>query len=153
MRTNHYLSHIASLDELLQSILVDVVAILHAQRGAIVLYHEAGGQLRLRAEASPNHTKPPGRPFSKTLAERCYSQGNRCCAVTCRSMRTCSRRSVANGSMSSVICVLLRSPRKRLGVLHLDRSPLQEPFSQEDFCLADAIVRQRRSRYRSSLCW
>ena len=141
LRTNHYLSHIASLDELLQSILGDVVAILRAKRGAIALFNEAAGQLRLRAEASPTSTRPPGRAYSKTLAERCFSLGE---SLLCRDVQVdadlSTARSVANGSMSSVICVLLRSPRKRLGVLHLDRSPLQEPFSQEDFCLADAIA-------------
>jgi hypothetical protein len=29
--------------------------------------------------------------------------------------------------------------RKRLGVLPLDRGPLQEPFDQADFYLADAV--------------
>jgi HD-GYP domain-containing protein (c-di-GMP phosphodiesterase class II) len=39
-----------------------------------------------------------------------------------------------------MICALLRSPRRRLGVLHLDRGPLQEPFSRDEFFLADAIA-------------
>jgi HD-GYP domain-containing protein (c-di-GMP phosphodiesterase class II) len=42
--------------------------------------------------------------------------------------------------MNSLICALLRSPRKRLGVLHLDRGPTQMPFDDEDFHLADAIA-------------
>ncbi len=141
LRTNHYLCHIASLDELLQSILNDVVAILRAQRGAIVLHNEGTGQLRLRALATPTRATHSGRPYSKTLAERCFNQGE---SLLCRDVNTdadlSTARSVANGSMSSVICVLLRSPRKRLGVLHIDRGPLQEPFSQEDFYLADAIA-------------
>ncbi len=42
--------------------------------------------------------------------------------------------------MASVLCVLLRTPRKRLGVLHLDRGPLQQPFTKEDLHLADALA-------------
>src|SRR5260370_27947350 len=42
--------------------------------------------------------------------------------------------------MASVLCVLLRTPRKRLGVLHLDRGPMQKPFSQDDLHLADALA-------------
>lgn len=140
LRTNHYLCHIASLDELLQSILDDVVSILRAQRGAIALANETG-QLRLRALAMPNRTTPNGRSYSKTLAERCFSQEE---SLLCRDVNTdadlSTAHSVAGGAMSSIICVLLRSPRKKLGVLHLDRGPLQEPFSQEDFYLADAIA-------------
>jgi HD-GYP domain-containing protein (c-di-GMP phosphodiesterase class II) len=42
--------------------------------------------------------------------------------------------------MASVLCVLLRTPRKRLGVLHLDRGPLQTPFTKDDLHLADALA-------------
>ncbi len=36
-------------------------------------------------------------------------------------------QSIADGAMASVLCVLLRTPRKRLGVLHLDRGFMAEP--------------------------
>jgi putative nucleotidyltransferase with HDIG domain len=42
--------------------------------------------------------------------------------------------------MASVLCVLLRTPRKRLGVLHLDRGPFQKPFTKDDLHLADALA-------------
>ena len=42
--------------------------------------------------------------------------------------------------MASVLCVLLRTPRKRLGVLHLDRGPMQKPFTKDDLRLADALA-------------
>jgi HD-GYP domain-containing protein (c-di-GMP phosphodiesterase class II) len=42
--------------------------------------------------------------------------------------------------MSSIICAVLRSPRTRLGVMHLDRGPFHEPFTSYDFHLADAIA-------------
>jgi len=42
--------------------------------------------------------------------------------------------------MASVLCVLLRTPRKRLGVLHLDRGPMQVPFTKDDLKLADALA-------------
>src|SRR5262249_7801339 len=51
-----------------------------------------------------------------------------------------SASSIANGAMASIICALIRSPRHRLGVLHLDRSPYQDPFTEADFFLADALA-------------
>src|SRR5947209_6632575 len=42
--------------------------------------------------------------------------------------------------MASVLCVLLRTPRKRLGVLHLDRSYWQKQFTKDDLLLADALA-------------
>jgi putative nucleotidyltransferase with HDIG domain len=49
-------------------------------------------------------------------------------------------KSISEGSMASVLCVLLRTPRKRLGVLHLDRNPWQKPFTMEELHLADALA-------------
>ena len=42
--------------------------------------------------------------------------------------------------MASVMCVLLRTPRKRLGVLHLDRSFWQSAFTEDDLHVADALA-------------
>src|SRR5207244_780838 len=94
LRTGHHLCHIASLEELLRSVLGEAIRALGAQRGSLL------------------------------LAEAALHQA----------------RSVQIGSMSSMICVLLRSPRQRLGVLQLDRGPLQDPFDQADFYLADAVA-------------
>jgi HD-GYP domain-containing protein (c-di-GMP phosphodiesterase class II) len=49
-------------------------------------------------------------------------------------------QSIADGAMGSVLCVLLRTPRRKIGVLHLDRSFFQKPFSDEDLNLADALA-------------
>ena len=50
------------------------------------------------------------------------------------------QQSIADGAMASVLCVLLRTPRRRLGVLHLDRSSWQKPFTEDDLHLADALA-------------
>ena len=49
-------------------------------------------------------------------------------------------QSIADGAMATVLCVLLRTPRKQLGVLHLDRSFCQKPFTEDDLHLADALA-------------
>jgi putative nucleotidyltransferase with HDIG domain len=49
-------------------------------------------------------------------------------------------QSITDGAMASVICVPLRTPRRRLGVLHLDRNFWQEPFTRDDLDLADALA-------------
>jgi len=41
--------------------------------------------------------------------------------------------------MSSVLCICCARRAKRLGVLHLDRGPNQEPFHKDDLRLADAL--------------
>jgi HD-GYP domain-containing protein (c-di-GMP phosphodiesterase class II) len=140
LRTGHHLSHIASLDELLRSILEDTAQTLAAQRATIVLVDEATGQLQLRATVAIPGI-PTQRAYSHTLAERCFRAGeSMLCDDVSLDAALKLATSVQHGAMSSIICALLRSPRNRLGVLHLDRGPFQEPFSQEDFFLTDAIA-------------
>jgi putative nucleotidyltransferase with HDIG domain len=141
LRTGHHLCHVASLDELLQAILDDAVAALDAQRGCIVLADEGRGHLGMRALAEKKRQSKLGRSYSKTLAERCFQRGESllCSDVNADSDLVCAS-SIQVGKMSSIVCALLRSPRRKLGVLHLDRGPFQEPFSEEDFYLADAIA-------------
>jgi putative nucleotidyltransferase with HDIG domain len=141
VRASHHLVHIESLDELLHSILNDAVLALDAQRGAIVLADGPGSELRLRALAT-GKGDPPGRfSFSQNLAQRSFSKGE---SVLCTSVgddaELAAAQSIHEGSMASVLCVLLRTPRKRLGVLHLDRSFWQKPFTVEDLRLADALA-------------
>jgi putative nucleotidyltransferase with HDIG domain len=80
--------------------------------------------------------------FSHSLATRCFSRGE---SILCHRVEEdpelALARSIAEGTMASVLCVLLRTPRNHaLGVLHLDRSPWQPPFTMEDLHLADALA-------------
>jgi HD-GYP domain-containing protein (c-di-GMP phosphodiesterase class II) len=137
LRAGHHLGHISNLDELLRSILDDAVSALDAQRAAIVLADETTGALELRA-VSTGEKETGGRVcFSRSLAQRSFSSGE---SLLCRDVSDLMVNSIADGAMSSIICALLRSPRKRLGVLHLDRGPFQEPFTPDDLHLADAIA-------------
>lgn len=151
LRAGHHLGHIESEDELLRSILNDAVAVLDAQRGAIVLPEGPEGALKLRAlvtgRAEPRamvagRIDPAARAcFSQSLAQRSFNRGE---SVLCHSVEEdpelAVARSIAEGAMASVLCILLRTPRKRLGVLHLDRSPWQKPFTMDDLHLGDALA-------------
>jgi HD-GYP domain-containing protein (c-di-GMP phosphodiesterase class II) len=142
LRASHHLCHTASLDELLRAILDDAVLCLKAQRGAIVLAEEGTESLVLRAVSTGDREGSGSRVnYSKNLAMRSFQRQE---SLLCRDVSTTPElmlaHSIADGAMTSIICALLRSPRKRIGVLHLDRGPLQEPFSQDDLHLADALA-------------
>jgi putative nucleotidyltransferase with HDIG domain len=141
LRAGHHLVHLESEDELLRSILHDAVAVLDAQRGAIVLA-EPNGQLKLRALATGKRESHSRFTFSQRAAQRAFTDG---ASVLCSSVsddpELATAQSIADGAMASVLCVLLRTPRnKKLGVLHLDRSFWQKPFTKEDLRLADALA-------------
>jgi HD-GYP domain-containing protein (c-di-GMP phosphodiesterase class II) len=141
LRTGQHLRHLSSLDELLQSVLADAVAALKAQRGCIALAHPVTGELQLRTVLAPKLPQHSQRCYSRTMAEQSFTAGE---SLLCQDVNTeldlLNARSVRVGTMSSLICALLRSPRKRLGVLHLDRGPTQQPFDESDLALADAIA-------------
>jgi len=141
LRAGHHLGHLDSEDELLHSVLNDAVSALDAQRGAIVLAEGATDSLRLRALANGLGDAPSRPGFSQNLAQRSFASGE---SILCRKVEEhpelAMAQSIAEGAMASVLCVLLRTPRKRLGVLHLDRGPLQRPFTKDDLHLADALA-------------
>ncbi len=151
LRAGHHLVHIEKEEELLNSILNDAVSVLDAQRGAIVLVEGQENKLKLKAlvtgrgeprAVAAGREGTGGRfQFSQSLANRCVSRGE---SILCHRVdedpELAMAKSIAEGTMASVLCVLLRTPRKRLGVLHLDRSPWQKPFTMDDLHLADALA-------------
>jgi HD-GYP domain-containing protein (c-di-GMP phosphodiesterase class II) len=142
VRANHHLTHISQLDELLRSILTDTIAALNAQRGSIILADPLTGELILKATVAPNlNIANSARTFSNTLVRRCFERGE---SMLCEDVNADESlvlaRSVRHGAMASVICALLRTPRRRVGILHLDRGFIDEPFTEHDLYYADAIA-------------
>jgi putative nucleotidyltransferase with HDIG domain len=124
-------------------VLNDAVSVLEAQRGAIVLAESDGPDPKMRLRAlAVGQGEPPGRfHYSKKLTARCFASGVSLLYSTLTADdETKVTQSIADGAMASVMCVLLRTPRKRLGVLHLDRSFWQSPFTEDDLHLADALA-------------
>ncbi|MBM4071037.1 MAG: HD domain-containing protein [Planctomycetes bacterium] len=140
LRAGHHLVHLEDELDLLNSILNDAVSTLDAQRGAIVLAEGPTGPLRLRALASGQSQVATRTGYSQSIANRSFSRGESTLCNVEEDPELAGARSIAEGTMASVLCVLLRTPRKRLGVLHLDRGPMQKPFTQDDLHLADAMA-------------
>jgi HD-GYP domain-containing protein (c-di-GMP phosphodiesterase class II) len=136
LRAGYHFGRLDSLAELLQSLLDDTVAVLDARRGAILLADESSRSLTLHSVAGLK-VMDNAHGFSETLANRCFSKGE---SVLCRDATLPASTSVVHSGMTSIICALLRSPQGRLGVMHFDRGPMQAPFSEADFRLADAIA-------------
>jgi HD-GYP domain-containing protein (c-di-GMP phosphodiesterase class II) len=142
LRAGHHLVHIENEKELLDSILNDAVQCLDAQRGAIVLADGPEEKLVLRALASGLGNMPTGRfAYSQKLAKRCFDRAESilCCSVN-DDPELATAQSIADGQIASALCVLLRTPRKKLGVLHLDRPIFKEPYTKKELDLADALA-------------
>lgn len=143
LRAGHHFVNLQSEDQLLDAVLNDAVSVLEAQRGAIVLSESDGPEPKMRLRAlAVGQGEPPGRfHYSKKLTQRCFASGVSLLYSTLTADdETKVTQSIADGAMASVMCVLLRTPRKRLGVLHLDRCFWQSPFTEDDLHLADALA-------------
>ncbi|MGL6074523.1 MAG: HD domain-containing phosphohydrolase [Fimbriiglobus sp.] len=143
LRAGHHLMHLESEDGLLDSILNDCVSVLDAQRGAIVLTDGENAvepKLRLRALAVGQGESKGRFHFSKRLTARCFQKGESVLFSNVQDEKDLATNSIADGAMASVLCVLLRTPRRKLGVLHLDRGFMQEAFTEQDLLLADALA-------------
>jgi putative nucleotidyltransferase with HDIG domain len=152
LRTDYHLSHLASLKQLLEAILADAAATLGAQRAAIALLDPVTGRLNLRAVVTRHRAVKADQGFSQTLAERSFRHGESLlCEDASINGDLSGAHSVLRGSMASLVCALLRSPRRQLGVLHLDRGPLEEPFTEDDLFFADAVAARASIGIESAL--
>ncbi len=140
----HAAQHAADLqseESLLNAILNECVTRLDAQRGAILLSEPAGkpGETRLRLRAmSVGSREARGRfYYSKRLAGQCFANGESRLFRDGRDEKELMSASISDGAMSSVMCLYLRTPRRQLGVLHLDRGPLQGAFTESELTYAD----------------
>lgn len=143
LQASRHLVHLDREEDFLQSVLEDAAATLRAQGGAIVLAE--GEPARLRPRLQVERPGAPGRPraYSQHLAERVFSTGR---SALCRTLEEdpglAGLASVTEGNMASILCVLLRTPRGSLGVLHLDRGSGEPPFGPADLAFADALAAQ-----------
>ncbi len=141
LRAGHHFSHLASPEDWYRICLQDVAVALDAQRGAIVLVGDNLETMNVEAVYSAKRCRTKDAYYSKTAARRCLSRGETLlCSNVKNDAELLESASVANGAMSSIICALLRTPQRALGVLHLSRSFSQEPFTPEDLRLADAMA-------------
>lgn len=148
LRAGHYLANVEKQEELLKNILTDTVAVLDAQRGAIALLSPTTNKLVLKAIEtgfeSNSKLKPTNLriPYSDTIAQRCMAKGESILYKSSDDSKNIEgpTGSISEGVMESILCVVLRTPRKKLGILHLDRGPLQPDFTKDDLKLADALA-------------
>jgi putative nucleotidyltransferase with HDIG domain len=141
-----------SLDEFLLRSVQDAAEGLGARQGSIALIDPARRDLNVRATYRSPHAVISGDPLSRTLAQRCLHDGN---SLLCTDvfgdaeMRTAS--SVIAGAPGSIICALLRTSRRSLGVLQLDRAIAADAFTPDDLRRADALALHLSSFIDSTL--
>ena len=140
LRGGYRLAQPGRAGETLQEVLNDAVAFFGARRGGVFLVDEVTGQLAVRCYAGTPGGVVPLRPPGKTLAAVAF-RGRQSLLFKDRAdaaMRQAD--SAVRGEMGSVVCAVLRAPDREIGVLHLDRGPDADPFTEADLHLADSLA-------------
>jgi HD-GYP domain-containing protein (c-di-GMP phosphodiesterase class II) len=141
LRAGHALHQHDSHNELLRRIFDDAVRTLAVRTGALLLADARTGELRVQAATSDGNGAHAPRCFSRTLAQRCLTRGESLLSHEVREdVELRQSGSAARANMRSIVCALVRSPKRKLGVLHLARGVQDEPFTVFELHLADAIA-------------
>jgi putative nucleotidyltransferase with HDIG domain len=142
LQAGHSTIQLETEDELLDSILCDAVRVLDAQRGAIVLFEGPEKHMKIRSLANGlSEGQTDSNRFSQKIAQRCIARGaSFLCECVREDPELAAAQSIADGVIDSVLCVLLRIPSRPLGVLHVDRTLWQRPFTEEDLQLANSMA-------------
>jgi HD-GYP domain-containing protein (c-di-GMP phosphodiesterase class II) len=141
LRGQHALYQAASVEQLFGQCLADAAGQLAADYGAVILMDRQSGQPALAASHSAHPRPSAESPFSRTLIQRCYNTGE---SLLWREEAGPSSRLGQGGpapaAAKSLLCALLRTPQRSLGVLYLERSAGPGPLQPADLRLADALA-------------
>jgi HD-GYP domain-containing protein (c-di-GMP phosphodiesterase class II) len=141
LRSQHAVYQSTSVADLLDRFLKEAVGRLQADYGAVVLIDPLSGRTALAASHTARTRAAAERPFSQTLAQRCLSRGE---SLLCLEQKTLSgdRPPAVGPAVISIVSALLRTPQRRLGIVHLERTTNREAFTSVDLALADALAAQ-----------
>lgn len=142
LRSGHHLCHVTAAAAMFQAILDDAVALFDARRAWIAVIENKDSPFQVCARAGyPSAASGPPTALGTTAAEDAF-RASESLLWSNPPEGTHSGRtwSLAPDRASSRLCALLRSSRRRLGVLYLERGPAQPPFTQDDLFLADAVA-------------
>jgi HD-GYP domain-containing protein (c-di-GMP phosphodiesterase class II) len=134
VRSQHTVYQATTLEEVLTRCLADTVHQLRAEYGAVVLMDRVSGRPNLAAVYKTRPRDAAEQPYSQTLAQRCFTRGE---SLLCQEELTAT---AAGGTAKSFLCVLLRTSRQRLGIVHLERGRGLQAFGGADLRLADAAA-------------
>ncbi|HEY5572011.1 MAG TPA: GAF domain-containing SpoIIE family protein phosphatase [Anaerolineales bacterium] len=130
------------LDEVLNRVMDEVIAVTKAERGFVMLVEEPK-ELVFHAARGMEHTtiQDPGFQVSRGIVDRVAREGQPMLTSDAQSDSELSlRQSVINLKLRSVLCVPLLVKGKTIGVIYVDNRLQAGIFMQDDLDLLNAIA-------------
>lgn len=139
LRAAARLAQPANLADRLLGLLNEAVEFFGARRAGLFLLDPTTGQLALQQHALRAGLTSP-RPPGKTLATVAHRRQQSLLFKDRTDAARHQAESAIRGEMDSVVCAVLRAPDRDIGVLHLDRSPDDPPFTEADLYRVDSLA-------------
>ncbi len=138
-RANQIISAERDLPKLFEQVMAQIVALVPAHNGAIMLKDEESGELV--ADYAWSQSKDEGVVVSFTIVERALERNE---AVITQDAAGDSRfsdgSSVIRGRITSAMCVPLRHQDESLGAIYVDSRGASAPFTSADLELLVALA-------------
>ena len=131
-----------NLDEVLNRVMDEVIAVTRAERGFVML-REDGGELVFHTARGidQNTIEDPGFQVSRGIVDKVAREGQAMLTSDAQSDSELSlRESVINLKLRSVLCVPLQVKGKTIGVIYVDNRLQAGIFTQDDLALLNAIA-------------
>jgi sigma-B regulation protein RsbU (phosphoserine phosphatase) len=131
-----------NLDEVLNRVMDEVIAVTRAERGFVML-HEAGGELVFRAARGMDQSTidDPQFQISRGVVERVAREGQPVLTSNAQlDDRFSMRHSVVDLGLRSILCVPLKVQDQVTGVVYVDNRLRAGIFTQDDLDLLSAIA-------------
>jgi pSer/pThr/pTyr-binding forkhead associated (FHA) protein len=136
LRIGRECQHAGSLDAFLEAVLWEAAEALDARHGCVILRDAVADRLAVRAAfACGNPIEREAWLQNGFVARALEEQRSLLCQQA-----AAGEEGQAGATLRSLVCALLRSPRKALGILCLARPSGCDPFDREDLAVADALA-------------
>lgn len=141
-RLSHTFNSSLDLDEVLNRVMDEVIAVMRAERGFVMLREEDGSLTFRVARGMDQHTiDAPQFQVSRSVVERVAREGVPVLTSDAQSdARFMMRRSVAILGLRSILCVPLEIRDRIVGVLYVDNRMQVGVFTQADLDLLMTIA-------------
>lgn len=131
-----------NLARLLDEIMDQAIALLHAEKGLILLRDQPGGELVVWvARAMDRHAIGDAANISRSVIEKVEKAGEPVLIQNIPDLRSAdASKSMLMYKLKSIICVPLHSKEALIGAIYLDTTQSERFFKEEDVAFLEAFA-------------
>ena len=142
LHLSHTFNSSLNLDEVLNRVMDEVIAAVHAERGVVML-HDPEGRLSFRVARGMDQKtiEDPRFQVSRGVVEKVEREGQPILTIDAQQdERFRSRESIVVLGVRSILCVPLKNKERKLGIIYVDNRLRSGLFTEADLELFNAIA-------------